>query len=322
MKRGLILWDEGEVSRAALHARCRLLREETRRVQAPAALVYTDVWRSNHVRALVNFMPFWSRSLLVLPVEGDPILLSGHSPRVYPWVRATSVLEDIRPGSNVTGALLRLLQEKPMRRLAVVDRPQLPYDIHRSLEEAGIEAVDVPWKSVFALAEDSVEARMRRTAAEKTRALVDEALEGGLEPEEHSLSLCARLERTLRRGGMEDTVIWLTDGSSPPRPPTTGVLGVLSSVVVAAEYRGHWAQLSRPLHGSPRAKADFLESLRDLKCHRPALFDLGTSHPFRAVSPDASLEPGSFLAVHRRSPEGLYYGDSCLATTETTAELL
>ena len=57
MKRGLIVWDEGELPRSALDERLERARAAARAHGLPAIVVYTDVWRSNHVRSLVNFMP-------------------------------------------------------------------------------------------------------------------------------------------------------------------------------------------------------------------------------------------------------------------------
>jgi hypothetical protein len=316
VKRGLIAWDPDELPRAALEVRIGRLRKATSSLDAPAALVVSDVWRSNHARALVNFMPFWSRSLLVVPLEGEPLLICGHSPRVYAWVRTVTIAE-LRPGGNLVGALASLVAEKRWTRLAVVDRRGLPYDVHSGLVAAKVELLDLPPANAFDWG-DAVERAMRKTSVETTRRLVETSLPAA--PGENERALVSRLERALRRGGMEDVVLWLSDGQSAPRPATDAPTSARSSVVVAAEYRGHWSHVARPLAGRVRAREAFLETLDDAR--KADVFDLSGVHPFRALSPRTPLEPGRVLALHARTGDGRYYGDTCVAASGTAAALL
>jgi hypothetical protein len=321
VKRGLIVWDPDELPRAALDLRIERLRKATLSLDAPAALVASDVWRSNHARALVNFMPFWSRSLLVVPLEGEPVLICGHSPRVYAWVR-TVTIADLRPGGSLVGSLVDLVAEKGWARLAAVDRGGLPYDIHTGLAAAKVELLDLPPADAFD-PRDSVERGMRKNSVETTRRLVEASLASA--PGENERALVSRLERALRRGGMEDVVLWVSDGESAPRPPTEAPTRVRSSVVVASEYRGHWCQVARPLEGRAEAREAFVEKLDDARnggFDVFDVFDLGGAHPFRALAPRTPLEPGRFVALHARTGDGRYYGDTCVATSATAAVLL
>jgi hypothetical protein len=101
MKRGWITWDKTELPPSAFDARLAIVRKHLAENDLPALVVYTDVWRSNQGRYLANFMPYWNRALLVIPRDSAPILLCGLSPRVYPWIRSVTILEDIRPNMNL-----------------------------------------------------------------------------------------------------------------------------------------------------------------------------------------------------------------------------
>jgi hypothetical protein len=318
VKRGLITWSPLELPRAVLDARVDRVREALAALGAPAALVPSDVWRSNHVRALVNFMPFWSRSLLVVPAEGDSVLICGHSPRVYPWVRTLTVAE-LRPGGRLAESLLELVVERGWRTVAAVDRRELPWDVHSALAASGIPVLDLPSRGLLDRADD-VERAMRTTSVETTRRLVEEAIDGGGGLPEQAI--VARLERGLRRGGMEDVVVWLGDGNGFPRPSTGALTGALSSVVVAAEYRGHWAHVARPLDRAREARDRFVESLNDTRAPGLVIYDLASAHPFRALAPGAAIEPGRIVAVHARTEDGRYYGDTCTASSGARAEIL
>lgn len=318
MKRGLIAWNRTELPRAVLDARIERLRKAMAARDAPAALVTCDVWRSNYARTLVNFMPFWSRSLLVVPAEGDPILICGHSPRVYPWVRTITIAE-LQPGRNLAGGVVELAAERRWTRLAVVDRTELPFDVHGGLSASAIELLTLPAKEIFDPA-DEVERAMRRTSAETTRRLVAGCLENSVGQKEHVV--VGRLERALRGEGMEDVVIWLSDGEALPRPATQAPTNMRSSVVVASEYRGHWAHVARPLEGAREARARFLELLSDIRGSELDVYDLSGAHPFRAIAPGSALEPDRLVALHARTENGRYYGDTCVGRTKTSAELL
>ena len=101
MKRGLIAWDRAQLPSAVFDSRLARARAALAERSLPALLVYTDVWRSNQARFLTNFMPYWNRSLVVIPRDSPPVLLCALSPRVYPWIKSVTVFEDIRPASEI-----------------------------------------------------------------------------------------------------------------------------------------------------------------------------------------------------------------------------
>src|ERR1039457_35892 len=101
MKRGLIQWDRAELPEAAFETRLGRVRAVLTGRDLPALLVYSDVWRSNQGRFLSNFMPYWNRSLILIPADQAPVLLCGLSPRVYPWIRSVTVFDEVRPASKL-----------------------------------------------------------------------------------------------------------------------------------------------------------------------------------------------------------------------------
>ncbi|MBI3076452.1 MAG: hypothetical protein HYY85_05590 [Deltaproteobacteria bacterium] len=74
MKRGLVEWDRQELPEGAFAARLAACRAGMCEERLDALLVYTDVWRAGHVRFLSHYLPYWSSGLLVLPLEGEPLL--------------------------------------------------------------------------------------------------------------------------------------------------------------------------------------------------------------------------------------------------------
>ena len=236
MKRGWITWDQSELPRAAFDGRLHATRTLLAHRDLPALVVYTDVWRSNRVRHFSNFMPYWNRALLVIPREAPPVLLCGLSPRVYPWIKSVTILEEILPSPNLPQRLLQLCAERNWTRIGAMDFTSFPYDLYSPL--AG-KVEDLS----FSDSPDEWEISMHRQAAQMAREGLVEELPHGAGRLDHDFTGC--LERKFRRAGAEDLVILLTNGRSPPAPARGEQLTDAFSVSVALEYRGHWAKIVR-----------------------------------------------------------------------------
>jgi len=239
VKRGWITWDQTELPRAAFESRLEVLKRHLAERELPAAVIYSDVWRSNQARHFSNFMPYWNRALLVVPREAPPILLCGLSPRVYPWIRSVTILDEIRPSPNLARQLLDLAREKVWRRLGVLDLEGLPFDLHQQLRAGAVEMVDLP----FPAGPDSWALSMYRIAAKMARQGLTEELPRGAGLTDYEFT--SRLERKFRRAGAEDLIILITNGQSVPTPARGETLGSNFSVALALEYRGHWVKLAR-----------------------------------------------------------------------------
>jgi len=260
MKRGWITWDKTELPPSVFESRLAVVRRHLSETDLPALVVYTDVWRSNQGRYLANFMPYWNRALLVIPRDGAPVLLCGLSPRVYPWIRSVTILEDIRPNMN----LAKMCDENGWTKVGVLDLPQFPFDLSVP------NGVDIPWSAIHP-EPDEAELSMYRRAATMAREILAEEAPSGLDHE-----FVGRLERRYRRAGAEDLVILVTNGDTPPLPPKGLMLGATSSISVAMEYRGHWVKIAKPVLGfvsnSARSKIELLSGPYPYEpCQRPDL---------------------------------------------------
>ena len=267
MKRGWITWDKAELPPSAFEARLAVVRKHLAAADLPALVVYTDVWRSNQGRYLSNLMPYWNRALLVIPRDSAPVLLCGLSPRVYPWIRSVTILDEIRPNMN----LAKMCDENGWTKVGILDLPQLPYDLTVS------NAVDIPWSAIHP-EPDEAELSMYRRAAKMAREILRAEIPVGLDHE-----YVGRLERAYRRAGVEDLVILVTNGDTPPLPPNGSTLTPLSSVSVATEYRGHWVKIVGPGFqpaaglppGAPNSKIELLSGPYPYESSKPSDLKLG-----------------------------------------------
>ena len=300
MKRGWITWDKTELPPSAFETRLGVVRKSLAERQLPALVVYTDIWKSNHARHLSNFMPYWNRALLVIPQHAAPILMCGLSPRVYPWIRSVTILEEIRPGANLPQQLLQMCAEKGWNRIGVLDLPQLPNDLYAPIR-AGTETVNLPSSAVHLSTPDEFELSMYRHAAKMAREILEEELHEPCQGPDYQLA--GRLERKFRRAGVEDLVVLLTNGKTPPRPANGSVLGENFSVALAVEYRGHWVKVARP-HTSAKLTTSIRKRFEAAASNLGAPADsasyvenLSGPYPYEAQDPRL-IGQGSILAIH------------------------
>jgi Xaa-Pro aminopeptidase len=240
MKRGLITWDKAELPPSVFEARLAKARQALAAQDLPALLVYSDVWRSTEGRHLTNFMPYWNRSLIVIPSDQAPVLLCGLSPRVYPWIKSVTIFEEIRPASKLVPTLLQLCAERGWTRIGVLDLPRLTHEIFLPLEASSVRASNVQLDLT-----DDAEIAMHRRAARMAREILTAEMPKGVGLTDYQFS--GLLERAFRRAGAEDLVLLFSTGDSAPRPARGAMLGDKYSVAVALEYRGHWARVTQGL---------------------------------------------------------------------------
>jgi len=291
MKRGWITWDKTELPPSVFETRLAVVRRHLAAEGLPGLVVYTDVWRSNQGRYLANFMPYWNRALLVIPRDSVPILLCGLSPRVYPWIRSVTILDEIRPSTNIAQQLTKLCEEKGWTKVGVLDLPQLPSDLMVP------NSVDVPWSAIHP-APDDAELSMYRHSARMAREILNEELPSGLGLVDHEF--VGRLERKYRRGGVEDLVILVTNGDTPPLPPNGSTLTPSFSVSVAMEYRGHWVKIVKTLQQFPGTSSELRIEL------------LSGPYPYEYCEPADIGEGAVFAAMTEATVNGkrIFLGDS------------
>lgn len=305
MKRGFIGWDPEQLPRAALEARLEELQRHIAGLGVQALVAFSDVWRSNDVRYLSNYMPYWNRALTVIPPGERPILLCALSPRVYPWIRSVTLHETIIPSPQLVAQLVKLCAERGWTRIGVLDYEGLPYDLYRQLAAEKLDIVDVPRHLVRPQATQSELAMHRRAAQLVRKALATEITPTAVGITDRELT--GRLERALRRAGAEDLFVLVSDGQTAPVPPSGKLIHPHSSVSVALEYCGHWVKLSRNLAG-------LTSPLPPARGATVQMQTLSRACGWEGVTAgdDAS---GAVISLQVEIPvpgNRLYYGDTCM----------
>jgi hypothetical protein len=191
--------------------------------------------------------------------------------------------------------LAKMCDENGWARVGVLDLPQLPCDLSVP------NGVDVPWSAIHP-EPDEAELSMYRHAAKLAREILKAELAraAGLIDRE----FVGLLERKYRSAGVEDLVILVTNGDTPPLPPSGSTLTPQFSVSVAMEYRGHWVKIVgsgfQPAAGLPPGVSNSKIEL------------LSGAYPYEFCQP-SDLKPCSiFASVTQATVDGkrIFHGDT------------
>jgi Xaa-Pro aminopeptidase len=222
------------------------LRTAAAQSGASAVLVYADVSRANGIDYLTGFCLYWNEAVLAVPLDGPPALITKLSKRVQPWIKRSSILEDIRSGPNLAGNTAAFLEERlgtGRSRVAVCDMSWWPNGLLASLGAAlpTSELADLPaGVRSLRMLPDAQELGVLRQAGSLLQSAVDDAQRRGTNMAERS----ELAVRNARRAGFLDVEI---DGKS---------LGDGTEYLDAlGQYRYAWVRLCRPRGGLEGTRA-------------------------------------------------------------------
>src|SRR5690625_3792027 len=149
MKRGLAVLDPAEVTEEEYRERIDQVRALAQDGGLDAVVIYGDVSRSDDVAYLTNLMLYWNETALVVPQEGDPVLLTKLSPRVHGWMHRTAVLHEVRSTKDIAAAVAEYSHENAISSLAIVEHDIWPEDILDRLRSAAPDLKLMPWGPVI-----------------------------------------------------------------------------------------------------------------------------------------------------------------------------
>ena len=216
MKRGLVLLDPAEVPRAEWGRRIGALQDRLAEEGIDVAFVYGDVSRSDDIAYLTNLCVYWNEGVLAVPAKGEPTFLTKLSPRVYPWMRRVSTVEDIRSGRNFADLVDTYLADHPGATVGLVDAALWPESVLAGLTGRDLGSLVRDLR----LAPAAPETQLLRDAG----ALLAKA----------ATTDVSTVERTLRWGGFLDVL-------TQPSATTDGV----TSLRITGQYRTGWVQAAR-----------------------------------------------------------------------------
>ena len=159
MRRGLIARSPDELPDAALDARLARVRAAMTRAGFDALLIYTNNTRPAGVSWLTGFVPYWSEALLVVPRDGDAVLVVALTFRVKSWIQRTSRVADVIHTPRIgLEAGRRIAAQKADAAVGVVDLDALSSGIADDHAEGGPGLAVTDASALFATARAQADA--------------------------------------------------------------------------------------------------------------------------------------------------------------------
>ncbi len=252
MRRGLIARSQAELPDAVLEARLDRVRATMIQARLDALLVYTNNTRPAGVSWLTGFVPYWSEALLVVPRQGDPILVAALTYRVKTWIeRVSRVAEVIHTPRIGLEAARRIAATKADATVGVVERDTLAAGIADDLMEGGPRLVIADASGLFARVRaipDPAEIALANTAGAIAHRALAQVLPGATDLGQ---SLAA-VEAEARRQGAEEIYL----AAAPDLDRDHRLRRVEGEIVAARRfalrasvaYKGSWVRLVRTVH--------------------------------------------------------------------------
>jgi Xaa-Pro aminopeptidase len=313
MRRGLIARSPAELPDAALDARLGRVRAAMRTDQLDALVVYTNNTRPAGVSWLTGFVPYWSEALLVLPRDGDPVLVVALTYRVKSWIERTSRVADVIHTPRVgLEAGRRIATAKADATVGIVDFDGLSAGIADDLHDGGPRLGLRDASALFAQARavaDAAEIALATRAASIARDALAQIPRDGADLG-HML---ATAEAAARRAGAEEIYLAaapdLAHDQRLRRIEGEVARGASCAVRASVAYKGAWVRMVRTIGCGEAAReaavARFIAAVRGLPGPRAfAGFDSWLVEGCRLAQP---LEPlmGSRVALQHAPPPGM-----------------
>jgi Xaa-Pro aminopeptidase len=185
MKRGLVTFDAGLDAAEPFTRRLNALQAKMVEEGVDVALIYGNVSRSSGMDYLTNFCLYWNEGVLVVPRDAAPVLIMKLSKRVQPWIKRTSVIDDIRSGPRLAHNIASYVLQRWLLAdvsIGIVDEAWWPSLL---LDELKSEMPSALYRGMpdtvrnLRLIPDAEEAALLRQAGRLLREALDAALQCG-----------------------------------------------------------------------------------------------------------------------------------------------
>jgi len=264
MRRGLIARSPDELPDGMLEARIDRVRAAMRQASLDALIVYTNNTRPAGVSWLTGFVPYWSEALLVLPRDGDPVLVVALTYRVKTWIERTSRVADVIHTPRIgLEAGRRIAAQKPDAAVGVVERDTLSAGIADDLAEGGPRLTITDASEVFAQLRaqpDPAEVALAEKAASIAHVALSQISRGG----DDLGAMLAAAEAAARRQGAEE--IYLAAAPDLDRDlrlrrlEGTVARGPRFAIRASVAYKGSWVRVTRTIHPDDAAARQAIDS--------------------------------------------------------------
>lgn len=252
MRRGLIAWSRSELPEAALAARVARTQAALAAAGLDALAVYSNNTRPAGASWLCGFVPYWSEALLLLPREGQPLLVAALSKRVTFWIKATSRLAEVVSAPRIGLEAGRLAASWGSGSVGVADRDELPVGIADDMLSAGARLADAT--ELFARLRGKADPTEVALAA-RAGTIAHEALARASFMKDGAAAVIAAVEAQARELAAEECYVAIAPDLARDRRllrlEGTAPLGESFAVRATVAYKGAWVRAARTVFRDP-----------------------------------------------------------------------
>jgi hypothetical protein len=237
-----------ELPDVALDARLARVRAAMAEARLDALLTYTNNTRPAGVSWLTGFVPYWSEALLVVPREGEPVLVVALTYRVKSWIERTSRVAEVIHTPRIGLEAARLISATaPTAAVGIADLDGLSAGIVDDLRDGGPQLALSDASAMFArLRAEADPAEIALAVAAGSiaqRALAQVTAKGKLG------EIIAAVEREARELGAEEVYLAAAPNLARDcrfkRIEGEADLGERFALRATVAYKGTWIRLCR-----------------------------------------------------------------------------
>ena len=262
------------VSEKEIKRRCDAIRERMREENLKALIVFSQVQLrySGDVRYISNYHLPTRREYLVLPLDGDPVLILCTLGHLY-YAKSSSWIKDVRHGGEIEKMVLEV--GRVLKTLGLGNEPIGIAGLSRTMPQGDYQllAKELPGAQFKDATKMLEEIRMVKSPDEiafiqQTTDIADscyERLLAVLRPGKDELSVMGEVAKILVEQGVEDILILTAKGRSFPgfiNHPGPYIFKEGDHYLFSVEISGpsgYWSQIVRPLClGKPSAEYERL----------------------------------------------------------------
>jgi Xaa-Pro aminopeptidase len=268
IKRGGLYWDREAVPPATFAGRLKRVQAAISEAGDDAWVMYGDSQRYGAVAYIGHFLPRARSAMVLVPRQGQPVLLASVGARDIPAAKTLTAIDDVRPFVRLPREAIRLLMEQRLgqARVGLVGA-------HDSLSAEEWEAIsselpEIQWQrrdtsfDGLRAAKEPVEQAVIARANEVVQAGLD-AAEAALKPGASIRQAVAAVDKAMRYAGAEDVRLLIATGHGSLRPASDAVIpaGQGISLLAAAEVQRYWAEAAQTYGGDSALASQALDAM-------------------------------------------------------------
>ncbi len=252
IKRGPIEWDQDKLTPSELKNRITSLKALARSKDLAGVLVYGNALKSGNLCYFTNYSCHiaWRDGFLILPVEGDPLLLLEVPARDVPYIQRVTPVE-VQACRNLGQNSLDLLKQKGMSvgNLGLAGWNDVPYTI-LSLLRQGLTAVK--WIDITGEVSSwrRVKTEREQLLLQRSSCLATACMSDILEKAVPGISLRALeagADYLARKQGCEDIQLLMAVDGNEPGPVSDYILkdGDSLRIILSTQILRYWSSMCR-----------------------------------------------------------------------------